>query len=309
MVSLLVCLAAPSVSRAATLIVLPASGANLSATLIQSVRQMLVQRLGRPDRYSVIDFDRPPTPWPPHPLHAAHFARAMGAKVAVVLHIVHTERNTQFQVTCYAADGRRLCHIDEVVTAGPEILEQVAERLATRTVEELSPHSSSGLRRLAPPPARREPRDWGLGLRLGTVVPVASAGGRTIVMPGGGGFVMIDRRSYVGELFFEAARQGEGSALGGGLGAHVPLADGGTAPYLGGRVKWTRIRLGGRGASGISVEPILGMWWDRFSALRLRLEVGYFVDLFEERELDRLIVGSGEGHRSHGVQLSMGVAF
>ena len=51
------------------------------------------------------------------------------------------------------------------------------------------------------------------------------------------------------------------------------------------------------------------MLWGRHELARVRIETAYFVDLFQEREPDRLIPDSGQAHRTHGLMFSLGVTF
>jgi hypothetical protein len=41
----------------------------------------------------------------------------------------------------------------------------------------------------------------------------------------------------------------------------------------------------------------------------VRVDLGYVVSLFTERELDRLIVGAGAPRRAHGPVATVGVVF
>ena len=94
-----------------------------------------------------------------------------------------------------------------------------------------------------------------------------------------------------------------------GLEIEMPLANAERLPYLGAGAWFVGQNLGGQGAAGLQVRPTLGILWGRHDIARLRTEVSYIVDLFEERELDRLIPGSDQSHLSHGFLASLGVTF
>ena len=78
---------------------------------------------------------------------------------------------------------------------------------------------------------------------------------------------------------------------------------------LGLNAKWAWQTLGGRGASGLVLQPTIGYLIAGSGSPIVRVDVGYAVNLFRERELDRLIPGSGQIHLTHGPIATFGVAF
>jgi len=78
--------------------------------------------------------------------------------------------------------------------------------------------------------------------------------------------------------------------------------------YLGAAAAWAWLNLGGRGANGVAVEPLVGYLYDGSGGLYLHVELGYAVNLFQEQQMDRLIPGSDASHWSHGPLLLVGMA-
>jgi hypothetical protein len=72
------------------------------------------------------------------------------------------------------------------------------------------------------------------------------------------------------------------------------------------------MELGGRGKGGIMLQPTVGVLLGRLSSVQLRGEVGYFVNLFAEREKIPENFPSTtwtRAHYSHGFLLSVGIGF
>jgi hypothetical protein len=203
--------------------------------------------------------------------------------------------------------------VHEKTAGGPDLLPDFTEWLAMRLMNELdtSPDavvSSDGF--LTKP--RREPRTFTFGARAALMVPIDSPA-RTVTPLGGFALLMAaDAGSVLVRLELEhcsSSGNDDHRTWGVGLGIEMPLADAERLPYLGLGAWYVGQNLGGQGASGMQLRPTLGVLWGRHDVARLRTEVSYFVDLFEERELDRLIPGSGQSHLTHGVLVSLGVTF
>jgi hypothetical protein len=157
--------------------------------------------------------------------------------------------------------------------------------------------------------ARDSWRAFTLGVRAELLVPMDAPVPDRTPLGGFGLLLAIDGGFVLADVGVERATGGDRSLTSGSLAAYAPLATGNTLPYLGGGVRWVSQHLGGQGASGLQLRPALGMLWGRRDIVRLRLEAGYFVDLFAERTLDRLIPGSAAPHYAHGATLAMGMTF
>ena len=98
------------------------------------------------------------------------------------------------------------------------------------------------------------------------------------------------------------------------IGGYYPLLREDFTPYIGGVVRWAFMNLGGNGASGLMLQPTVGVLLGRLSSVQLRAEVGYFIDTFGEPEkvagaLDTSPATNGPKHYSHGFALNVGIGF
>ena len=312
---IVVVLCAPSHAIAArpSLVVLPASGRGVSAPIIERARSLFVESLGRPNRFHVADYDRPPTAERPSADAAVQIARLAGGELAVALDLSHEGADTTFDVHCWdAISGESRCHLREKTAAGPELLPDFTEWLAMRLTRELDASGEVAAQNDAGfvGSRRREPRVFTFGARAGVMVPVDSPARSSAPLGGFGVLMAADAGTVLVALGVEhQSGEKDQRVWGVGLDLELPLADGERLPYLGAGAWYVAQHLGGQGASGLQVRPTLGILWGRHDVARLRTEATYFVDLFEEHEPDRLILGSGQGHVSHGVLLSLGVTF
>jgi hypothetical protein len=296
-----------------TLVVLPASGHGVSARIIERARQLFVESLGRRDRFHVTDYDRPPTAERPGTEEAVMTARFTGATLAVALDLSHEGADTVFDVHCWdAVSGQDRCHVREKTAAGPDLLPDFTEWLAMRLVRELdaSPEYGAPNEPQFITSRRREPRTFTFGARASVMVPVDSPARSAAPLGGFGVLMAADVATMLVALGFDHhSGSDDHRSWGVGLELDLPLADAERLPYLGLGAWYVAQHLGGQGASGLQLRPTLGIIWGRHDVARLRTEATYFVDLFEEHEQDRLIPGSGQGHVSHGVMISLGVTF
>jgi hypothetical protein len=296
-----------------TLLFLPASGRDVASAVLQRARSLLVERLGRPDRFRVIDLDRPPTPLPRPPREAAGLAMQMGADLMVALDVSHVAGQTTFDLSCWVVTtGAPVCHVREVTSAGPEVLPHLAEWVALRLMRELGEDRTLGAVRAerAASGRRAGSRAFGAGVRAGVIVPMRSPADETTALSSLGLLFTANAGPVLVDFGADYAMGTGGSHLGGlGLGMLVPLGRDGALPYLGTALWWVDQRLGGRGARGLQLRPTLGVSWMRSDGIRVRAEAGYFVDLFRELEEDRLIPGSGEPRVAHGFISGVGATF
>jgi hypothetical protein len=285
----------------------------VSARIIERARRLFVESLGRRDRFHVTDYDRPPTADGPAAGEAVMTARFIGASLAVALDLSHDGEGTVFDVRCWdAVSGQSQCHVREKTAAGPDMLPDFTAWLAMRLTRELDASGEVAAQNDAGfvGSRRREPRVFTFGARAGVMVPVDSPARSSAPLGGFGVLMAADAGTVLVALGVEhQSGEKDQRVWGVGLDLELPLADGERLPYLGAGAWYVAQHLGGQGASGLQVRPTLGILWGRHDVARLRTEATYFVDLFEEHEPDRLILGSGQGHVSHGVLLSLGVTF
>jgi hypothetical protein len=151
------------------------------------------------------------------------------------------------------------------------------------------------------------------GVHIFTLLPLNAAGGstNTNVVPAGGLYWLYDARSWMGDIAFDIGGQGDRAYYGMAIGGYYPFSREDFTPYIGGVFRWAYMNLGGRGSSGIVIQPTLGMLIGRLSSTQLRAEAGYFVNTFAETEgSDQEPVARGaRGFVSHGFVLSVGIGF
>jgi hypothetical protein len=298
-VLLLACLV-PAAALAETVVVLPASGAGVSSELIQSTRALFISRMARQDsRLLIIDLERPPAPEPPERTQALMVGMQARADAVILLDLRRAEGTSVLTVTGLRVPaGEQLFQYRQSTTAGPEVLPSLIEVAVASAFSR-------------PSEAARAP--WGprqtfLGARVGAVVPFERAGDTDRPLFGMGIFVVKDFSRLFVDIGFthNSAERGDedrGNVTSFGLGAYLPFTAERTAPYLGASLRWRYSRFGGQGADGFVITPAVGLSWKRKDSLGLRLEAGVFYNLYEEKELDRLIPGSGAPHRSYGLEL------
>jgi hypothetical protein len=313
-----VALAAIPTARAQSqaVLVLPASGANVSASLIRAARALLVARLS--EHRKVIDMDRPPTPVPP-PLGEA-LARAMALSAAEVLLLQVTRQGGWTTITgtlVAVPSGQLVRNAAEHTAAGPEIMPRMIDGVANQLFG-IAPSApaSTPAETAAPSVACPDPdgpgerrRTLSLGVRFGAAYARETPRGHAEGMPVASVFVVADAVRYMGDLSLQFASVDRDWATSFAAGFYLPFSESDHSVYYGLQAGWSSQHLGGQGASGFAVAPVVGLAAWRFSRFKARLEASYRYNLFEEKEEDRLIPDSGAGHTGHGPQITLGVAF
>lgn len=308
----------PSVARAESVAVLPASGSGVSTAIIQATRALLVRRLAEMSpRLRVVDIDRPPTAEPPPDNVALAWGLSVRAESVLTMRVERQAPTTTLLVTgLEVATGQRMFELQQSTAAGPETLPPLVEMIVqTMVARARGAVAITGGVAYAPPPPP-PPKDeggFGLGMRGGALRPFGTAGDVPSVLGGAGIFLLRDGRWYLADLGLDFARNEEAHRTGFGVGLYLPFATDGDSTYLGAALRWVDLHLGGQGAAGFSGMPALGYVWrrarpgERGRQIGIRLEAGYQFDFFSERSEDRLIPGSGLLHRAHGPQLMLGI--
>jgi hypothetical protein len=86
------------------------------------------------------------------------------------------------------------------------------------------------------------------------------------------------------------------------LGAYYPFLRGDVAPYLGGAVVYQWGSTGAEsGGSGLALRPTAGFVMGRLAQVQLRMDAGYQVNTFVERD------ATGKTHRGQGPVVSVAV--
>jgi hypothetical protein len=299
-------------------IMLPATGRGVSTLYVEQARWLLVQRLSGRAGFRVLDYNAPPTAYPLTPAQAGDVAARSGAALAVAFDLSHENGRTTFDLMCrQAVTGDPLCHVREATSAGPDALPELAGWLAMQLEHQLQAPAVTHapppvvVRDLGRPGPATPPRERILtfGARAQMMVPVASAGTDAEVLAGIGLLAALDAGYVMASAGADLAVGNDNHMRDLSLGVFAPLASDGLVPFVGLVGLLVDQQLGGRGASGAQLRPTLGLLWGRHDVAKMRVELGYFVDLFEEKGMDRLSPGSADGHVAHGVALSAGATF
>jgi hypothetical protein len=300
-----------------TVVVPSASGRGVSADVVARARALLVFYLGESRRLRVVDLDRPPEPWPRTGPDRAELARHFRAATAIWIDLAHAGAGapTEVVIGCTDRDGNATCEIRETVPHGPEMLPAVLAHMTERLLVALdptwsfTPHASLTLatKRAAAP--ARAARLFSFGATTEVFVPLAAPVKQPRTLGGVGVFISLDGDAWLAEASLRYAAAGSDQHIyGAGLDLLLPFSGAEHVPYVGAGLAAISQNLGGRGARGLQGRPSLGLLWGRHG-LRLRVEASYFVDVFTEQELDRLVPGSDRQHRAHGLLFSAGAAF
>jgi len=308
--------ASPAVSWAAPRVValLPPSGDNVAPELLRASRDILKDHLQRTGAYTVVEPAGAPTAEEPTAAEAAKQATALGAEQALVFRLIHFGTSARVRLTAYAAGTGQVVYWDSmVISGGPDELDTVIQRLVhamqigkpVRDSAEIDTVTEKETNNLA-----RRTANKSFGLHLFTYLPFNTAGGSMTALPGGGLFWLYDARSWMADIAVDlGVADGHGSYAA-SIGGYYPLLREDFTPYIGGVVRWAYMNLGGQGASGIVLQPTVGVLLGRASSVQLRAEVGYFINTFGEREeVTFASTSQPPKHYSNGFLLDVGLGF
>jgi hypothetical protein len=107
-----------------------------------------------------------------------------------------------------------------------------------------------------------------------------------------------------GDFYVSSSSAAQTSILDFGIGGYYPFSRKNITPYVGGGAAWSVSNLGGAGASGVRLHGAFGMLVGRLWSVQARAEVGYFVNLFGERNFT-----STKTAYSHGPMFTLGLGF
>lgn len=310
---------APATAHAQTTVVLlPPSGSNIHPGILRAASEVLRDHLQRTEKFTVVSAGGEPTADEPASGRAAEQARAAQADMAVVLRITRLANVARVRLSAYRSADAHLVHWDSMSTGGtPDDLDPVLARLAkglatgrpvreTADIETVTQKERETL-------TKREANKT-FGVRVGSLFALDRAGGDNIgSVPGLGLFWLYDARTWLADVGLDFGSTDGNSMLTVGVGAYYPFKREDVAPYLGGSVRYAHMNLGGRGASGLTLQPTFGLLLGRLSSVQIRGEVGYFLNTFAEEEpapASPATAGSPViEHFSHGPTLSVGIGF
>jgi hypothetical protein len=316
-----VVLVTPARADSSRVLLMPPAGIQVSAVLVETAQDALAEALVRPGLQILLTTDSPRADLPSFKDMQAEAARR-GADTAIMLVVEHSPRKTLARVRGVNVTGEtRIINVVEPVDGGPDNLLPVVRLLAARVldVRDLAQSVEEKQRRLRESACAgpgHHAYGYCVGLRGGAIVPVQSTTG-SVGMVSGGFLAMANAPWGLAELVFDVATDDKSGSHRTSLGAgpQFHIVGSGAALHAGFQVHITSMKMGadrasgGRGASGFTVIPTLTLIDEQAEWMRLYLQAGYFVDLFQEQGRDRLIPGSGQKIRMHGLQLMLGVAF
>lgn len=325
--------AAEPPARMQTVAVLPPTGDNIAPELLRAARDILKDHLERAGTYGVIE---PPVPPPPPPpagtppgmvpawseeptaTEAARLGSSVGAELSLVLRLTHFGNSARLRLTAYSTGSAQVVYWDSILIAGgPDELDAAIQRLVhgmqtgkpVRDSAELETVTDKEMMRL-----NRREANRSFGLRLTELLPFNSAGQDFQSLTAGGLFWLYDARSWMADVAVDIGGGARGRFfIDAALGAYYPFLREDFTPYLGAQIRWAEMTLGGAGASGLVLQPTLGILLGRLSSVQIRAEVGYFINTFGEQESVPLTYSQpanlSPAHYSQGFVFSAGIGF
>jgi len=294
----------------APIVLLPASGLNVSPGILDAARDLLKDHLQRTGRYTVLTGPGTSSTDEPTGAAAVEQANAAHAQQAAVLRLTHLGTSTRVRFTVYALSGQVVYWDSMAISGGPEQMDVVLERLVHAMVIGKPVRESAELETVTDDEMNtlnRRNANKIFGLHLFTLLPFNTPSAKTTAVPGGGLFWMYDARSWMADIALDLGGHSGNVVFDVGLGAYYPFFRTDFTPFIGGKVKYGYFSYGGSGSAGVSLEPTFGMLLGRTSSVQVRAEVGYFVDAFSESP--KATSGVTDDRVSHGLALTVGLGF
>jgi|GEM_PF-1220650 len=326
--------AASPPARMQTVAVLPPTGDNIAPDLLRAARDILKDHLERAGTYGVVEPAIPPPPAPPAgtapgmalppssdeptAAEAARLGSSVGAELSIVLRLTHFGNSARLRLTAYSTGTAQVVYWDSILIAGgPDELDVAIQRLVhgmqtgkpVRESAELETVTDKETMRL-----NRREANKSFGVRLTELLPFNSAGQNFESLTAGGLFWLYDARSWMADIAVDIGGGAQGRFFtDASLGAYYPFLREDFTPYVGAQIRWAEMTLGGAGASGLVLQPTLGILLGRLSSVQIRAEVGYFINTFGEQESVPLTYPAtanlSPAHYSQGFVLSAGIGF
>ena len=295
--------AAEPPARMQTVAVLPPTGDNIAPELLRAARDILKDHLERAGTYGVIEPPMPPPPPPPAgtppgmvpaseeptATEAARLGSSVGAELSLVLRLTHFGNSARLRLTAYSTGTAQVVYWDSILIAGgPDELDVAIQRLVhgmqtgkpVRESAELETVTDKEMMRL-----NRREANKSFGVRLTELLPFNSAGQDFQSVSAGGLFWLYDARSWMADIAVDIGGGANGRFFtDAAIGAYYPFLREDFTPYIGAQLRWAEMQLGGAGASGIVLQPTLGILLGRLSSVQIRAEIGYFINTFGEQE-------------------------
>jgi hypothetical protein len=328
--------------RIQTVAVLPVTGDNVNPEILSAAYEILKDHLQRSGVYSVVEPVRPspvipaaPPPAPgappapmalpmleePTPIAASQLGASVGAELSVVVRVTHFGSSARLRLTAYTTGSAQVAYWDSIlINGGPDELDVAIQRLVNgmktgkpvRDSAELETVTSKETMAL-----NRREANRSFGLRISSLLPFNTAAGDFEPITAGGLFWLYDARNWMADVSVDIGG-GSGSRffIDAALGAYYPLLREDFTPYIGGQIRWAELQAGGSGASGLILQPTIGILLGRLSSVQIRVEGGYFFDTFGEDQSTTVYSSSGTlvagvpgKHYTNGFIFSGGIGF
>jgi hypothetical protein len=301
-------LAALPAAAAQSVLLLPATGANIHAGHLAGATDVLRVYLEKAGYAVTLGSAAAAAGQEPTPAQAGEAAAQAGASLAVTLRLARLGANAVARIAAVLPDGR-VVRTDELTAGSPEDLDPVLRRLALsvatgRSAQELAELDTVTEREADP--FLKYVATHMLGIKLGAYFPQDRADPKlaSVSMNGGGIFWMYDARWYLAEVSLDLQSADEDTLVAIGIGAYYPFTRGHVAPYVGGGIAYTWADHGGTAGEGIAFRAGGGVIVGRLSTVQFRIDGGVWIDAFPVTE-----TVSGEEHYTWGPQVSLGLAF
>ena len=303
-------------SAAETIVLLPATGANVEPGELAAATDVLRAQLERTGRYTVVMADAPMAAREPTPAEAVVAARAAGAPLAATLRVSRLGAVGLARFAVYRdGGGAAPVHVDELPAKGVDDLEPALQRMAQgfaagRPARSMAEIDTVTEREADPRLYKQRSAARYFGLRLGSTFELDRAGGGTGALSGLGLAWQYDARTFLVDWSLDLqwsqtldpSYHGHRDWLFGiGMGVYYPFTRGDAAPYLGAGASYVWENLGGDGGNGLAFRGAAGLLLGRLTTVQFRMEAGYHLNTFTE------VDGAGRSHRGHGPTLSFAV--
>ncbi|HVY41303.1 MAG TPA: hypothetical protein VHM31_25380 [Polyangia bacterium] len=317
--------------RLQTVAVLPVTGDNVAPEILSAADDILRDHLQKAGVYAVIEAPRTPpaapapgvAPMPvpePAPAVAAQIGASLGAELAIVVRLTHFGNSARLRLTAYATGAAQVVYWDSIlINGGPDELDVAIQRLVNGMKTGKPVRDSAELETVTDKETQalnRREANRSFGLRLTTLLPFNAQDGKFEALTGGGLFWLYDARSWMADVAVDIGGGASGRFFAdAALGAYYPLLREDFTPYVGGQIRWAEMSLGGSGASGLTLQPTIGILLGRLSSVQIRVEGGYFFNTYGETGSSYYDSASGtyttpsDKHYGHGFVFSAGIGF
>ena len=307
--AVLILLAGTAAAKAETIALLPTQGINVESGTLDAARDILEGDLARGGRTVMLVGD--PTAQGISPELAVRAGQAVTANFAAVLHITRLGSNSRVRLMVYRIPSGETVYAADLTATSADDLSGVIERLALGFESNSSPAKTAALGNLteaeAAPPVVHSVRMRGGASVLGLVAFNRPDGSRSAAAGGVSGFLHFDAEFLLWDAFIDLLGHDGNLVFDAGVGVYYPLAATTVSPYVGGALRFSAATFGGAGASGISPEAVFGLIIGRTSSSQLRVQMGYFFDIFSEKpSVNSAAAPGSSGTYVNGIIFSLG---